>query len=74
MTAMSMMVIELYDALKAAGAPDDQARAAARAMSEESLATKADIARLERDLLVLKWMTGAIVAGVVSLMVKAFFS
>ena len=63
---------ELYDALIAAGAPEEKARAAAQAMSEESLATKADIARLERELLVVKWMTSAIVAGVVSLLLKAF--
>ena len=69
---MSMMVAELYDALIAAGAPEEKARAAAQAMSEESLATKADIARLERELLVVKWMTSAIVAGVVSLLLKAF--
>ena len=66
------MVAELYDALIAAGAPEEKARAAAQAMSEESLATKADIARLERELLVVKWMTSAIVAGVVSLLLKAF--
>ena len=48
------------------------ARADAQAMSEESLATKGDIARLERELSVVKWMTGAIVAGVVSLLLKAF--
>lgn len=69
---MSMMVTELYDALIAAGAPEEKARAAAQAMSEESLATKADITRLERGLSVVKWMTGAIVAGVVSLLLKAF--
>ncbi len=69
---MSMMVTELYDALIAAGAPEEKARAAAQAMSEESLATKADIARLERELLVVKWMTSAIVAGVVSLLLKSF--
>jgi hypothetical protein len=67
-----MMVTELYDALIAAGAPEEKARAAAQAMSEESLATKADIARLERELLVVKWMTSAIVAGVVSLLLKSF--
>ncbi len=67
-----MVVTELYDALIAAGAPEEKARAAAKAMSEESLATKADIAHLERELLVVKWMTSAIVAGVVSLLLKAF--
>ena len=66
------MVTELYDALIAAGAPEEKARAAAQAMSEESLATKADIAPIERELLVVKWMTSAIVAGVVSLLLKSF--
>ena len=136
------MVVELYDALVSAGAPEEKARVAAQAMSEESLATKADIAHLqadiarleqvtkadiakleqvtkaeiakleratsgdiarleqatkaesvkqeksirgdiaklerdiakvERELSVVKWMTGAIVAGVVSLVIKSFF-
>ena len=77
---MSTMVVELYDALVSAGAPEEKARSAAQAMSEESLATKADIAKLERniakverELSVVKWMTGAIVAGVVSLVIKSFF-
>ena len=69
---MSMMVTELYDALIAAGAPEEKARAAAQAMSAESPATKADIVRLERELSVVKWMTGAVVAGVVSLLLKSF--
>ena len=68
-----MMVTELYDALRSAGAPEEKARAAAQAMSEESLATKTDIVRLERELLVLKWMNGTAVAGVVSLLLKSFF-
>lgn len=41
-------------------------------MSEESLATKSDIARIERELLVLKWMSGTAVAGVISLLLKSF--
>ena len=68
-----MMVTELYDALRSAGAPEEKAHAAAQAMSEESLATKTDIARIERELLVLKWMNGTAVAGVVSLLLKSFF-
>ena len=47
-------------------------RAAAQATSEESPATKADIAHLERELSVVKWMTGAVVARVVSLLLKSF--
>ena len=44
----------------------------AQAMSEESLATKADFTPIERELSVVKWMTSAIVAGVVSLLLKSF--
>ena len=67
------MVTELYDALIAAGAPEEKARAAAhQAMSAESPTTKADIVRLERELSVVKWMTGAVVAGVVSLLLRSF--
>ena len=67
-----MMVTELYDALRSAGAPEEKARAAAQAMSEESLATKTDIARIERELLVLKWMSGTSLTGVISLLLKSF--
>ncbi len=67
-----MMVTELYDALRSAGAPEEKARAAAQAMSEESLATKTDIARIERELLVLKWMSGMSLTGVISLLLKSF--
>jgi len=69
---MSMMMTELYDALRSAGAPEEKARAAAQAMSEESLATKSDIARIERELLVLKWMSGTSLTGVISLLLKSF--
>ncbi|MDE0034680.1 MAG: integrase [Deltaproteobacteria bacterium] len=68
-----MMMTELYDALRSAGAPEEKARAAAQAMSEETLATKADIARLERELVVGKWMSGACLTGVISLLIKSFF-
>ena len=70
---MALMNAEMYDALIAAGAPDDKARAAATAMSEESLATKADVARLERDLTVIKWMIGLVIATTAVPLVKAFF-
>jgi hypothetical protein len=45
------------------------ARAAAKAIADyDSRFTK-----VEADLLVLKWMIGAVLAGVVSLILKAFF-
>lgn len=83
---MSTMVVELYDALVSAGAPEESlATKADIAYLQADIArleqvTKADIAKLERDiakvkreLSVVKWMTGAIVAGVVSLVIKSFF-
>ncbi|MFN5588216.1 MAG: integrase [Holosporales bacterium] len=59
---MSAVLIE-------AGASEVKARAAAKAIADyDSRFTK-----VEADLLVLKWMIGAVLAGVVSLILKAFF-
>ena len=65
---MTTMLAELYDALVAAGAPEDKARAAAKAVADYD----ARFSKIEPDLLVLKWMTGLIVAGIISLVIKAF--
>jgi len=69
---MATMNAEMYDALIAAGAPEDKARAAAVAMSEESLATKGDIARVENRLTaiegkitLLQWMLALVIAATV---------
>jgi ribosomal protein S19 len=43
---MALILDSLYDALKAAGASEEQAR----------------LNRIERDLTVLKWMVGAVIA------------
>jgi hypothetical protein len=65
---MTTMIAEVYDAFLAAGTPEDKARAAAWAIADyESRFT-----RIEADLLLLKWMTGAVMAGVVSLLIKTF--
>ena len=45
---MATMISEVYDAFRSAGVPEDKARAAAEALSADQLATKADIAKLER--------------------------
>lgn len=58
---MSMMVSEVYDALVAAGAPEDKARAAAIAVSEEQFATKKDIADIKSELIVVKWLLGLVI-------------
>ena len=62
---MPTMNAEMYDALIAAGAPDDKARAAAIAISEDSLATKSDINRLEREFTVIKWMLALVIVATV---------
>jgi hypothetical protein len=65
---MAVMVSKTYDALIAAGAPDDKARAAA----EELAAYESRFTKIETDLAVLKWMIGANLAASISLVFKAF--
>ena len=65
---MSQIVAEVYDAFRAAGVDEAQARAAAAALPvSQDLATKADLARLEGelkgDLKVLKFVHGPIVTA-----------
>ena len=65
---MTTMIAELYDALKSAGAPEDKAQAAAQAMADYDNR----FSRIEADLLVLKWMVGFVLAGMVPLLFTAF--
>ncbi|ODS30277.1 MAG: hypothetical protein SCARUB_04620 [Candidatus Scalindua rubra] len=66
--------------LKSVGFTEEQAEAQAEAQKEmlsevleTTLATKSDIDRLDKQIVVLKWMMGVMLAGVVSLVMKAFF-
>lgn len=63
---MSMMMAEVYDALKAAGAPEEQARKAAEALANYDNR----FGKIEADLLVLKWMVGALIAVNISVILK----
>jgi hypothetical protein len=65
---MALMLSKTYDALIAAGAPEDKAREAA----EELAGYEARFAKIESDLTVLKWMMGVQIAGIVSLVIKTF--
>jgi hypothetical protein len=65
---MAVMLSRTYDALVAAGAPEDKARAAA----EELAGYESGFPKIETDLAIIKWMLGIVVAGVASLVVKAF--
>jgi hypothetical protein len=62
---MATMISEVYAAFRAAGVDEEHARKAAEALSNEALATKSDVARIERELLVIKWMLGVVVAATV---------
>jgi hypothetical protein len=65
---MAVMLSKTYDALIAAGAPEDKARAAA----EELAGYESRFAKIETDLAVLKWMVGVNLAASLSLVIKAF--
>ncbi len=67
---MTTMISEVYNAFLKAGVPEQDAREAAEALSAENLATKNDVVevrkdinRLERDIAVMKWMLGIIIAA-----------
>ncbi|WP_340122818.1 DUF1640 domain-containing protein [Methylobacter svalbardensis] len=66
--------------LKAGGVPEAQAKAEAEALvtafseaMDSQLSTKSDINRLERELIVIKWMVGLVLGGILTLILKAFF-
>ena len=67
---MAILLSRTYEAFRAAGAPDDKARDAA----EEIAAYDNRLANIEADVRLLKWMMGLVLAGVLSLVVKAFFT
>jgi hypothetical protein len=69
-SAVATMISEVYDAFIAAGAPEDKARKAAEAIANY----EGRFSRIEADLLVLKWMTGTILGGVVALVIKTFIT
>ena len=65
---MSIMIAEVYEALLEAGASESKAKAAA-----ESLAGYENrFAKIEAELLVIKWMVGAVIAGIISLVIRAY--
>ena len=58
---MSTMISEVYSAFRKAGVPEDDAKAAVEALSSESLATKEDIRKLDKELTIIKWMFGLMI-------------
>ena len=79
---MTTMIVELYEALRAAGAPEDKAQAAARALADHErrfdhvdaeLATiRGEIKALEGQVVIVKWITGATFAGILALILRTF--
>jgi hypothetical protein len=63
---MAVMLSKTYDALIAAGVPEDKARAAV----EEPAGYESRFAKIETDLAVLKRMLGVVLTGVGSLVVS----
>jgi hypothetical protein len=75
---MSKVIIEVYEAFKSAGIPEDKATAAAKAIAEigqeERLTLiEKEITEIKGDIKLIKWMLGVIIAGILSLILKAFF-
>lgn len=66
---MATMISEVYDALLDAGASPEKARRAAEALAN----SESRFSRIDADLLLLKWMTGFVFAGVSGVFVKSFF-
>jgi hypothetical protein len=74
---MSTMITEVYEAFISAGAPEDKAKAAAIAVAEyDSRFNRidSDLALVKAEMVVLKWMLGFVLAGIVSLVMKTFFA
>ena len=79
MTTVTFDTLELVEKLKSSGIPQEQAEAVVRTIAEAQiqLVTKTDLdialAPIRTDLAILKWMIGVLLAGVISLVLRAFF-
>jgi len=66
---MSTMIVEVYNAFKKAGVPEEDAQKAAEALSQSTTATKSDIDKIEKEIVeikgeikLVKWMIGLVIA------------
>ena len=60
---MTPMISKVYSAFRTAGVPEEEARKAAEALSAERLATKNDIVDVKRELTVVQWLLGVVIAA-----------
>lgn len=80
MATITFDTLKFAERLKAGGVPEEQAIAQAEALvvafseaMDSQLATKSDIKRVERELLLIKWMLSLVIGGIITLILKAFF-
>jgi len=66
---MKIMIAEVYDALKEAGASEEKSRAAAEAVASY----ENRFAAIKRKLAILTWQMNVLIAGIAALVLKAFF-
>lgn len=62
---MSTMIIEVYDAFKSAGATEEKATAAAKAIADDDNRfnkVEAELGSIKGELTALKWMVGIVIA------------
>ena len=79
---MTVMIAEVYDALRSAGADDEKARKAAEAVAEmkkieaglssEMHGVKLDVQGIRGEIATLKWMNGGLVAVAVAILSACF--
>jgi len=75
---MSKPVLEIYEALKLAGVPEDKAKAAVKAVAELSQEDRLSpiengLFEIKGEIILIKWMLGVIIAGILSLILKTYF-
>ena len=81
MATITFDTLKFVEKLKASGIPDEQAKAIVEAFrdaqSDTDLVTKEELqielAPLKSDLLLLKWMVGLALGGIIALILKSFF-
>ena len=80
MATITFDTLKFVEKLRAGGVPEEQAKAEAEALVtafsealDSQLATKTDVNRLARELIVIKWIVGLVLGGTLVLILKAFF-
>ena len=81
--SMATMIVELYEALKAAGAPDDKAQAAAKVLANTDERfnrvdadlgiVRVELATVKAELAMVKWIVSGVGFGVMLLVLRSFW-